>query len=180
MASRGSSVSSISRVSSIGRQTVEPEGFLHTLAGTGSTSEPGQSRGDQRKATDQVNNTATTEPLLQCRDSSHHEEQLANSETKVPVETHRLQYGRRSWYHDWWFWELAGAILSLGSTVAIIVLLAVYNHQPVPVLRYGITLNAMLSVLSTIAKVSPKTEVIAKFLFLSEVVPLILSRLQCC
>lgn len=159
---------------------MESEGFLHTLAATGSTSEPEQPRGDQRKATNQVDNTSTTEPLLQCEAFSQHEEKIVNSETKGPVETHRLQYGRRSWYHDWWFWELAGAILSLGSTVAIVVLLAVYNHQPVPVLKYGITLNAMLSVLSTIAKVSPKIDVISKFRFFSETVTLMFSRLRCC
>ena len=135
---------------------MEPEGLLHTPAGTISTSEGGQPIGDQRAAADQINDTVTTEPLLQRKGSDHHEEQIPNPELKDPVKLHPMQYERRSWYHDWWFWEIAGALLSLGSTIGIVVMLAVYNHQPVPVLRYGITLNAMLSVLSTIAKVGPK------------------------
>ena len=44
------------------------------------------------------------------------------------------------------------ALMSLGSTVTIVVMLAVYNKKLLQVLRYGITLNAMLSVLSAIAK----------------------------
>ena len=103
----------------------------------------------------------TTEPLLQRKDSGHHEEQIADSEG--PIEVHPTRYESRSWYHDWWFWEISGALLSLGSTVGIVVMLAVYNHRPVPVLRYGITLNAMLSVLSTIAKVSLGIDAILKF-----------------
>ena len=75
-------------------------------------------------------------------------------EAKDFIQNHQPHQRTRSWYHDWWFWEIAGALLSLGSTVAIVVMLAVCNNRPLPVLRYGITLNAMLSVLSTIAKVS--------------------------
>ena len=54
---------------------------------------------------------------------------------------------------DWWLWEIAGIILSLVVTAAIIIILAMYDGQPLPNWPYHITLNAMLSVLSTIAKV---------------------------
>ena len=132
---------------------MEPEGSLHNSAVPISTSEDGQQPiGDQRAAADHVEEMVTTEPLLQRNHSSHHEEHVADSELKGPVEMHPMHYERRLWYHDWWFWEISGALLSLGSTVGIVVMLAVYNHQPVLVLRYGITLNALLSVLSIIAK----------------------------
>ena len=58
-----------------------------------------------------------------------------------------------SWYHDWWVWEIAAVVLSLGSTTAIIAILAKYNGKPLPNWPYKITLNSMLSVLSTISKV---------------------------
>lgn len=171
MASRVSSVSSISSLSSIRRQTVEPEELLRTPAATISTSEDKQPIGDQRAAADHTKERVTTEPLLQPKDSGHHEEQTADSDG--PVEMHSTHYERRSWYHDWWFWEISGALLSLGSTVGIVVMLAVYNHRPVPVLRYGITLNAMLSVLSTIAKVSLKIDAMLTFAPFSIVIALI-------
>ena len=157
MASRLSGVSSVSSLSSTGRQTAEHEESLHTPTTTISTSEGRQPVGDQRAAADHINETVTTEPLLQRKDSNHREEQNANPKSKGPTEMPAMHYEKRSWYHDWWFWEIAGALLSLGSTVGIVVMLAVYNHQPVPVLRYGITLNALLSVFSTIAKVSLET-----------------------
>lgn len=137
---------------------MEPEELLHDPSATISASECVQPIGDQRAGANHINETVTTEPLLQRRDSGHHEEASVNSESKGPVEMQK-----RSWYHDWWFWEIAGALLSLGSTFGIVVMLAVYNHKPVPVLRYGITLNALLSVLSTIAKVSLEIDAIDSF-----------------
>ena len=180
MALRIPSVSSISSVSSIERRHLESEGSLHTLAATVSASDAERPRLDQRSLVGQINEVATTEPLLQRKPFSQHEEQTAGSEVKAPAGIQDLQYDRSSWYHDWWFWEIAGALLSLGSTVAIIVLLAMYDRQPVPVLRYGITLNAMLSVLSTIAKVSPKVAAVNTFRSDVRLFTLILGRLRCC
>ena len=153
MASRVSSVSSISSISSVERRTVDSGSFRHTHV-TDSKPDNEQLRIQEKSATDPVNVTVTEEPLLSRRESSHAEEQSADHETKAPIQTNQIHYGTRSWYYDWWFWEIAGAILSLGSTVAIVVMLAVCNNQPMPVLRHGITLNAILSVLSTVAKVS--------------------------
>ena len=154
MASRLSSLSSVSSVSTIERQTVNSEGLLHTAAATVSPNEPEQPRLDHGAAIDQVNSTLNLGPHDQRNDLSQYDKVVPDSEMKDFVEIHQTKYNKNSWYHDWWFWEILGALLSLGSTAAIIVILAVYNHQPVPALRYGITLNAMLSVLSTTAKVS--------------------------
>lgn len=60
---------------------------------------------------------------------------------------------KRSWIYDWWLWELLGIVLSLSVTTAIIVILAIYDGRPVPKWPYSITLNAMISIFSTIAKV---------------------------
>ena len=155
MASRLSGVSSISSVSSIGRRNVDFEGFQHIPAATVSTHHAERSMGDQRDAAKEANETVVAEPLLPRSDLGQPEEYVGDYETKGPIQTHQAHYGTRSWYYDWWFWEITGALLGLGSTVAIVVMLAVCNDKPMPVLRYGITLNAMLSVLSTIAKVCP-------------------------
>ena len=57
--------------------------------------------------------------------------------------------------------ENAGTFLSLGSTVAIIFTLVVYHHQPVPVLRYGITLTTLLAMLSTFTKAYHEADAIS-------------------
>ena len=152
MTSRVSSVSSVSSgssVSSIERRTVDSNRFIPTPAAIPSAHDAEQPR------VNQVIDTVTEELLLSPRTSSHQEHLISNHELKDPVHTHQMDYGTRSWYYDWWFWEAAGALLSLGSTVAIVAMLAVCDNKPMPALRYGITLNAMLSVLSTVAKVSP-------------------------
>ena len=154
MASRVSSVSSISSASSFERRTQDFNHSMHTPSANFSAHDAQQPRTDQRTVADQANETVTAEPLLARRNSGKREEMIADFEIKDPVQTHQMYHGTGSWYHDWWFWEVAGALLSLASTVAIVVMLAVCNGKPLPVWRNGITLNAMLSVLSTIAKAS--------------------------
>lgn len=56
---------------------------------------------------------------------------------------------------DWWIWEILAVILSLATTAATIIILAVYDGHPLPSWPYQITLNAVISVLSTVAKVGP-------------------------
>ena len=161
MASPISRSSSISSVSSIDRPTVNAGGFQHTSAATGFSQSAEQPRTDQRAAINPTNGTVAAEPLLSQTVNDQRGEHITDYGKRDPVQPHRTKYGTMSWYHDWWFWEIAGALLSLASTVAIVVMLAVCNHRPLPVLRYGITLNAMLSVLSTIAKVSATAPVMS-------------------
>lgn len=162
MASRVSSVSSVSSVPSIERRAVHSNIFIPTPAATVSTHDDEEPRIAQRLAAANVIDTVTEEPLLASGSSDHHEHLIANHKLNNPMHTQQMQYGTRSWYYDWWFWEAAGALLSLGSTIAIVAMLAVCNNRPMPALRYGITLNAMLSVLSTVAKVSPYTYLIIR------------------
>ena len=154
-------MSSISSVSSVERQEVDSRRFQHTPVTNISALDAAAPSEDPGVKAKQVNEKVTTEPLLSATNPGQNEEEGEDRVAKSPAQTHQMHYGTRSWYHDWWFWEISGALLSLGSTVAIVVMLAVCNNKPMPVLRYGITLNAMLSVLSTIAKVSPLTNTIA-------------------
>ena len=154
MPSRVSSVSSISSLSSSQRRTQDSDHFVHSPSTAVSAHDAQQARPGQRIAAEQVDETVTAEPLLARRNSGQREEMIADYEMKDPVQTHQLPHRTRSWYHDWWFWEVAGALLSLASTVAIILMLAVCNNKPLELVEDGITLNAGLSVLSTIAKVS--------------------------
>lgn len=73
-------------------------------------------------------------------------------ELGVGVEQH-LNSGNPSLFDDWWAWEIVAVMLSLAATAAIIIILAVYDGHPLPSWPYKITLNSLLSVLSTIAKV---------------------------
>lgn len=73
-----------------------------------------------------------------------------------PGEMQDIAHGQKSRLWDWWLWAIAGIMLSLGITITIIVVLAMYDGQPLPNWPYSITLNAMTSVLTTIAKVSPR------------------------
>jgi hypothetical protein len=47
----------------------------------------------------------------------------------------------RRFTSDWWTWEISSIILSLGCSVALIVILNKYNSQPVPQWRHGITVR---------------------------------------
>jgi hypothetical protein len=45
----------------------------------------------------------------------------------------------RRFTSDWWSWEISSIALSLGCSVALIVILNKYDSQPVPQWRHGIT-----------------------------------------
>jgi hypothetical protein len=79
-------------------------------------------------------------------------------EKQVGSEAGERHTGKPSLLQDWWIWEILAVILSIAATAAIIIILAVYDGHPLPSWPYQITLNAIISVLSTIAKVSPLEE----------------------
>ena len=70
------------------------------------------------------------------------------------------QYGntpyihKSSWYYDWWFREILAILLGIGSTVAIVVILAMYDDKSLKDWPSKVTINTMLSVLSTVSKLS--------------------------
>lgn len=55
---------------------------------------------------------------------------------------------------DSWFYECAAMAFSVGCLVALAVMLGIYDGKEIPRLPYNITLNALISVLSTAAKSS--------------------------
>lgn len=57
----------------------------------------------------------------------------------------------KSWYSKW-IWEILGWVTSMISLAAIIIVLWYYDGRPMPDWPYGITLNALLSILSTVMK----------------------------
>ncbi|KAJ5415595.1 hypothetical protein N7465_004290 [Penicillium sp. CMV-2018d] len=92
---------------------------------------------------------------------------MSNDRSKLPyIKLNRLRDARdppltppepepvpspEKWSSNWTL-ELLGCVLSLGLLVAIIVVLASYDGNPIPDWPYGITLNALVSVLSTFMK----------------------------
>lgn len=57
-------------------------------------------------------------------------------------------------FTDWWLWEILALFLSLSTFAALVVILSVYNGRNVAQLPRGISLNAIVSILSTISKSS--------------------------
>lgn len=53
---------------------------------------------------------------------------------------------------DSWIWEALCWVLSVACLIAIVIILHTYDGQPIPQWRSGITLNAMVSVFTSIAK----------------------------
>ncbi|MCJ1386104.1 hypothetical protein MMC17_009229 [Xylographa soralifera] len=54
--------------------------------------------------------------------------------------------------YKWWFWEVLTITLSIAATAAIVIVLREFDSRPPPELPSGVTLNAIVSLLSTVAK----------------------------
>lgn len=64
-----------------------------------------------------------------------------------------------------WMLEVVSCVLAVASLVAIVAVLYVYDGKPMPDWPYGITLNALVSVLSTVMKAAlafPITEALSQ------------------
>ncbi|KIY02138.1 uncharacterized protein Z520_02276 [Fonsecaea multimorphosa CBS 102226] len=95
---------------------------------------------------DQVDSLSTT-PSTEHYKSNTPEFVDSNEATVVD------QSGKWSrWRNDYWWDEVASLILGIIALGAICAVLAAYDGQPVPRLPHGITLNAIVSFLATIAK----------------------------
>jgi hypothetical protein len=53
-----------------------------------------------------------------------------------------------------WLWELACLLFSVACLVSLVAILQTYNGQPNPQLSYGLTLNTIISILTTASKSS--------------------------
>ncbi|KAK3953094.1 hypothetical protein QBC32DRAFT_127539 [Pseudoneurospora amorphoporcata] len=60
----------------------------------------------------------------------------------------------KDWFTNSWFTEILALFISVACAVVIPAVLGVYNHKPVPKLPWDVSLNALVSVLSTVAKSS--------------------------
>ncbi|KAJ4417387.1 hypothetical protein N0V85_001867 [Neurospora sp. IMI 360204] len=58
------------------------------------------------------------------------------------------------WHTNGWLTEILAVIASFACVVTIPVMLGIYNNEPVPRLPWDVSLNAVVSVLSTVAKSS--------------------------
>ena len=59
-----------------------------------------------------------------------------------------------STYDDWWLWELLGMGLSFGCLVAIIVILGIQEGKTLSSWQFPISINALISIFSTVMKAS--------------------------
>ena len=57
-----------------------------------------------------------------------------------------------SYLNDWWIWEITAGIVSVSSLLAICIVLAVFDGHAYPKIDWGITLNAVIALLTTIMK----------------------------
>lgn len=58
------------------------------------------------------------------------------------------------WHIHSWISEIVAIIASAASAIAIPVILGIYHHSPVPKFPWDLSINAIVSVISTIAKSS--------------------------
>ena len=102
---------------------------------------------------DDLNHQSASERLLNA-DEAHatHLAGVQEKETSEVADQHDSSAGPPL-IHDWWLWETLSIVLSLAATAAIIIILAVYDGHELPSWPYKITLNTIISLLSTIAKV---------------------------
>lgn len=73
------------------------------------------------------------------------------------VKPSKPQSPRRTWMRliqDTWFSEISLMVFSFFAFLAIIVVLAVYDHKPVPDFKYGLKLNTIISILAIASKSS--------------------------
>lgn len=67
----------------------------------------------------------------------------------------RSRYSR--FFVDWWAKEIIAATISVLCFLCICIVLAVYDGHPQPSIRWGITLNAVIALLTTIMKATLMT-----------------------
>lgn len=72
--------------------------------------------------------------------------------TKTNEEELRSRMKPWRFIYECWPWEVLSITLSVVATAAIVIAVSNYNHKPPPDLPYGITFNAIVSLLSTVAK----------------------------
>lgn len=77
---------------------------------------------------------------------------VLSSPRLTPDEQTFVQAQSTGFWGAGWSWEISSCIIAIASLVGIIVLLHVFDSQSTPDWPYGITFNALISVLVTIMK----------------------------
>ncbi|KAK5061217.1 hypothetical protein LTR84_007759 [Exophiala bonariae] len=104
-----------------------------------------------------------TDRTSTCQSQTHHINIAQQSPTSpppspasLPPSTPPTKQSPPSWWSrlgvDHWEWELSAAVLCVGALAAIVAVLINYDQKPVPELPVGLTMNAIIAFLSTIAK----------------------------
>ncbi|KAK3953092.1 hypothetical protein QBC32DRAFT_313279 [Pseudoneurospora amorphoporcata] len=99
---------------------------------------------------------------LHCKTAREESEQThsLNHETAVDIKgecsAQEITTGQSGRTERWplcgWVSEIVAIIVSAGVTATIPVVLGIYNHHPIPQLTGTISINAVIAVLSTVAK----------------------------
>lgn len=74
-----------------------------------------------------------------------------NSATAASSKKHN-QTRLSHYFDDWWAWEILAGLFGTLCLLAIIVVLVMYDRHPQPELRWGITLNAIVALITTAMK----------------------------
>lgn len=65
---------------------------------------------------------------------------------------HRSKARFTRYFDNWWAWEISAGLLATICLTTIIIVLAVFNNKPQPEMRWVITLNALIALITTVMK----------------------------
>lgn len=100
---------------------------------------------------------ASIDDIHQLKEHGSQSHLLPSPSANPIVKPSKPQSPRRTWMHltqDTWFNEVFLMVFSFFAFLAIIVVLAVYDHRPVPDFKYGLKLNTIISILAIASKSS--------------------------
>lgn len=96
----------------------------------------------------------TTKEESEQTDSLNHETLGGNGKCSAQEIITRQPERTKRWPLSSWVSEVVAIMVSAGAAATIAVLLRIYDHRPIPRLTGAISINAVLAVLSTVAKSS--------------------------
>ena len=123
----------------------------HTLRES-STSQPSPSRHSIQPSRPPV--AQDNDAAVASQKREHSNQRPAKKTKPAAASPAKQQTGRfnvvRRTFNRFWIWEILCWLLALGCIAAIVGLLYSSDGQPLPSWRYGITLNAIVSLLATV------------------------------
>ncbi len=73
-------------------------------------------------------------------------------EAQLPQPYQPSRYARV--FTNWWLWEIASWLLSTAALISIAIVLRVYDGKSLPRWPLGLTLNAFISLFSTLSRIA--------------------------